>query len=122
VIFLAQGAEVRVDLETGGIQVVRLVTVHERGRVLHPRLFQAQIDGAVAQGLGYAMMEQLVLADGRVQTVNLHDYKIPTAADLPPLETILLPADASLGIVATRRDHFPRTRAPSVAICCTPGK
>ena len=98
VIFLAQASEVRVDVETGTVEVLRLVSVHERGRVLHPRLFQGQIDGAVAQGFGYAMMESLALDNGRVLTSNLHDYKIPTVADLPRLETILLPADASLGI------------------------
>ena len=98
VVFLAQAAEVHVDRQTGQVQPLRLVTVHERGRVLHPLLFQSQIDGAVAQGVGYALMESLEIQDGQVTNANLHEYKIPTAADLPPLQTILLPADASLGI------------------------
>jgi len=97
-VFLAQAAEVHVDRQTGEVKPTRLVSVHERGRVLQPMLFQAQIDGAAAQGLGYALMESLEIEHGQVRNANLHEYKIPTAMDLPPLQTVLLPADASLGI------------------------
>lgn len=98
VVFMAQAAEVRVDAETGQVTPLRLVSVHEVGRVVNPMLFRTQIAGAVMQGLGYALMEGLNLDNGRVTNVNLHEYKVPTMADLPDLEVILLPPDSSLGL------------------------
>ncbi|MBI4494285.1 MAG: xanthine dehydrogenase family protein molybdopterin-binding subunit [Chloroflexi bacterium] len=97
-VYAAQAAEVAVDRETGRVQVKRVVTAHEVGRIVHPVLHQGQIDGGLIQGLGYALTEGLVFEDGRVANLNLHEYKLPCAADLPPLETILLPQDLSLGI------------------------
>lgn len=96
--FAAQAAEVEVDRDSGQVRINRLVTVHEVGRIINPILFQGQIEGALSQGLGYAVSEGLVLQDGRVQNVNLHEYKLPCIADIPPLETIVLPPDLSLGI------------------------
>ena len=61
-------------------------------------LFRTQILGAALQGLGYALMEGLHMEEGRVTNVNLHEYKIPTMADLPEFEAILLPPDLSLGL------------------------
>ena len=98
VVFMAQAAEVRVDRETGQIQPLRLVSVHEVGRVVNPMLFQTQIAGGVLQGLGFALMEGLLMEDGRVTNTGLHEYKIPTLADVPELETILLAPNLSLGL------------------------
>jgi CO/xanthine dehydrogenase Mo-binding subunit len=94
----AVAAEVRVDGETGEAQVDRIVTALEVGRVLNPVMHQGQIDGGLIQGLGFALMENLELDEGRVTTANLNDYKLPTAKDIPPLTTILLEPDLSLGI------------------------
>jgi CO/xanthine dehydrogenase Mo-binding subunit len=91
-------AEVRVDQETGGVQVERVVTALEVGRVLNPVMHQGQIDGGLVQGIGFALMENLDLEEGRVTTANLNDYKLPTARDVPALTTILLEPDLSLGI------------------------
>jgi carbon-monoxide dehydrogenase large subunit len=96
--FAAQAVEVSVDRETGDVQVLRAVTAHELGRVINPQLHQGQIDGALIQGFGYAMTEGLVLEDGRVVNAGLHEYKLPSVADLPPLETYKLPPDLRLGI------------------------
>jgi CO/xanthine dehydrogenase Mo-binding subunit len=94
----AVAAEVRVDAETGAVQVERVVTALEVGRVLNPVMHQGQIDGGLIQGLGFALMENLALEEGRVTTANLNDYKLPTARDIPALTTILLKPDLSLGI------------------------
>jgi CO/xanthine dehydrogenase Mo-binding subunit len=96
--FSAQAAEVQVDRDTGQVRVQRAVTAHEVGRIVNPLLHQGQIEGALIQGFGYALTEGLVIEDGRVLNVNLHEYKLPCIADVPPLETILLPPDLSLGI------------------------
>jgi CO/xanthine dehydrogenase Mo-binding subunit len=98
--FAAQAAEVSVDRETGAVRVLRIVTTHELGRVINPRLHQGQIEGALLQGFGYAMTEGLVLEDGRVINAGLHEYKLPSIADLPDLETYKMPPDLSLGITA----------------------
>jgi CO/xanthine dehydrogenase Mo-binding subunit len=94
----AVAAEVRVDNETGEVEVARVVTALEVGRVLNPVMHQGQIDGGLIQGLGFALMENLALDEGRVTTANLNDYKLPTARDIPALTTILLEPDLSLGI------------------------
>lgn len=100
VVFMAQAAEVQVDRETGQVRPLKLVSVHEVGRIINPLMFQTQIEGAVAQGLGYALMESINVEEGRVTNVNLHEYKVPSIADLPPLEAILLPPDLTLGITS----------------------
>jgi CO/xanthine dehydrogenase Mo-binding subunit len=97
-VFAAQAAEVELDGETGQVRVRRAVTAHEVGKVVNPLLHQGQIDGGLVQGLGFALTEGLVLDEGRVVNANFHEYKLPTVADVPRLETILLPPDPSLGI------------------------
>ncbi|MEA2642741.1 MAG: hypothetical protein QOF51_4135 [Chloroflexota bacterium] len=96
--FAAMAAEVLVDRETGRVHVRKLVSAHEVGRIVSPMLHRGQIEGALMQGYGYAMMEGLEVEDGQVTSLNLHDYKIPCMADAPELEVVLLPPDLSLGI------------------------
>lgn len=96
--FAAQAVEIHLDRETGHVQLLRAVTAHELGRVINPQLHQGQIDGALIQGLGFAVTEGLILEDGRVINAGLHEYKLPTIADIPPLETYKTPPDLSLGI------------------------
>jgi CO/xanthine dehydrogenase Mo-binding subunit len=99
IVYLCEAAEVHVDRDTGRISPRRLVSVHEVGRVIRSDLHQAQIQGGVVQGLGFALMEGLSLDEqGRVTTLNLHEYKIPSQPDVPPLEIVLLPPDEALGI------------------------
>jgi CO/xanthine dehydrogenase Mo-binding subunit len=98
IVYLAQAAEVEVDPETGSLKTRRVVSVHEVGRVVNPMLFETQIEGGALQGLGYAVMEGLSVEEGRVTTTNLHEYRVPTMADLPEsFESVLLEPDLSLG-------------------------
>lgn len=92
-----QAVEVHVDPETGSVRPTRIVSVHEAGRILDRDAFEGQIRGGAIQGLGFALMEGLEIEDGVVMTANLHDYKIPTAMDVPPIETIVV-SDERLGI------------------------
>jgi xanthine dehydrogenase YagR molybdenum-binding subunit len=96
--YAAIAAEVYVDRETGQVQVRRVTNAYEVGRIINRVTHQGQIDGGLVQGYGYALAEGLRLENGRVTTLNLGDYKIPCAADVPPLDTILLPPDLTLGI------------------------
>ena len=88
--FAAQVAEVEVDPATGHVKVRKLTTVHDAGTVLNQLTFQGQVDGGVMMGLGFALMEESPVVDGRVATLNLGEFKIPTAQDSPKLTTVLL--------------------------------
>ncbi len=88
--FCAQAAEVAVDPETGAITVNRFVTAHDVGAILNPLMHQGQVEGGVIQGLGYALMEELLTEEGHISTLSFGDYKIPTSADIPELVTVLV--------------------------------
>jgi carbon-monoxide dehydrogenase large subunit len=92
--FCAQVAEVEIDPETGQILVRKVTTCHDVGAILNPVMHQGQIEGGLIQGMGFALMENLVMEDGRVLNVNLGDYKIPTIADIPSLTTSLIDSAA----------------------------
>ncbi|MGH7032624.1 MAG: xanthine dehydrogenase family protein molybdopterin-binding subunit [Stellaceae bacterium] len=89
--FVAHFAEVAVDRETGQVRLQRIVTAHDIGTIVNPILHQGQIEGGLVQAVGQAMSERVVLKDGAVITAHLGDYKLPTIADIPALETVLLP-------------------------------
>jgi len=90
--FGAQFAEVEVDTDTGQVRVLRLVSVHDSGRIINPTLATSQVEGGVIQGLGYALFEERVLDERSGMPLNptMHDYKIPTMADIPTIETIFV--------------------------------
>jgi CO/xanthine dehydrogenase Mo-binding subunit len=88
--FGAHMAEVEVDLTLGTVRALKITAAHDVGRAINPTLVEGQIEGGAAQGLGLALMEEFFPA----RTENLHDYLIPTAGDMPPVETILI-EDAS---------------------------
>jgi CO/xanthine dehydrogenase Mo-binding subunit len=95
--FVATVAEVAVDPETGETDLLRFTTAHDSGVVVNPVGHQGQISGGFVSGLGYALMEEVRVEDGRVTTLHFGDYKMPTARDLPPLETVLLPSEEGSG-------------------------
>jgi CO/xanthine dehydrogenase Mo-binding subunit len=88
--FAAQVAEVEVDPRTGQVKVKKLTTVHDSGTVLNHLSYQGQVDGGVVTGLGFAMMEDSSLVDGKMSTANLGEFKMPTVADVPKLTTVLM--------------------------------
>jgi 2-furoyl-CoA dehydrogenase large subunit len=86
--FLADLAVVEVDRETGVVQVLEYVTVHDAGRLLNPMLVEGQVWGGFAHGVGAALFERVVHDDdGNLRSATLMDYLCPTGADLPPLTT-----------------------------------
>jgi CO/xanthine dehydrogenase Mo-binding subunit len=88
--FAAQVAEVTVDLETGQVRLLRFTTAHDTGQILNTIGHQGQINGGLVLGIGFGLMEDLQVEDGRVTTGSFGDYKIPTMRDLPELTTVLL--------------------------------
>jgi xanthine dehydrogenase YagR molybdenum-binding subunit len=88
--FAAQFAEVEGDVETGQVRVLRIVSAHDSGRIINPTLATSQVEGGVIQGLGYALFEERIIdaRSGVPLNATMHDYKIPTMADIPAIETI----------------------------------
>jgi len=96
--FAAQFADVEVDPETGQVFVRQIVSAVDCGTPIHPHLVEGQIEGAVAQALGYALFEEVLLdRTGKVLNPNFLDYKIASALDVPPLVTILVETDEPSG-------------------------
>jgi CO/xanthine dehydrogenase Mo-binding subunit len=91
--FGAHMAEIEVDTELGRIRVLKVTAAHDVGRAINPTLIEGQVEGGVAQGLGMALMEEFFPGKGE----NLHDYLIPSAGDIPPVETILIEDPSPVG-------------------------
>ncbi len=89
--FVAQAVEVEVDTETGHLRVKRLVSADDVGQAINPSLVEGQVEGAVVQAQGYAVLEDWKTRDGRVLTDQLSTYLIPTIWDIPEkVETVLV--------------------------------
>jgi CO/xanthine dehydrogenase Mo-binding subunit len=89
--YVAQAVELEVDVETGEIDVLRVVCADDVGRAVNPRLIEGQVEGAVVQAMGYAIMENFVIKEGKVLTPHFSNYLIPTVFDIPRLtESIIL--------------------------------
>jgi len=84
-----QVAEVEVDPETGQVELKQFTSAHSTGTVLNPLMHQAQIDGGVVMGMGYALMEEVMIDGGKVVTSNFGDGKIPSIRDIPKLKTVI---------------------------------
>jgi CO/xanthine dehydrogenase Mo-binding subunit len=85
----AQIAEVEVDVATGQVTLKQFTTAHSTGTVLNPLMHQGQIDGGVVMGIGYALMEEVMIDGGKVITTNFGESKIPSIMDIPPLKTVI---------------------------------
>lgn len=89
--FIASFAEVAVDLDTGRVRVLDYVVAADCGTAVNPKLAQGQLEGAVANGIGYALYEDLAIDDhGRARATDFGHYKIPAAPDLPHIRTFLV--------------------------------
>jgi CO/xanthine dehydrogenase Mo-binding subunit len=82
--YAAQAVEVEVNTLTGQVQVLKIVSVHDVGRAINRQQVEGQIEGCLAQALGYALLEDFLVRDGRVLTPYLSTYLLPTILDMPP--------------------------------------
>jgi aldehyde oxidoreductase len=82
----AQMVEVAVDTTLGTVRLLKITAAHDLGRAINPTLAEGQIEGGIAQGIGLALMEDYIAG----RTDNLHDYLIPTAGDVPPIQSLLI--------------------------------
>ena len=96
--FAVCGAEVVVDEDTGVVRVARVVSANDVGRALNPLACRGQIQGAVAQGMGFALSERWPTFEGEpVKEARILDEKMPRAADVPPIEVILVESNEPTG-------------------------
>jgi xanthine dehydrogenase molybdenum-binding subunit len=90
--FAAHFVEVQVDTETGQIEVLQVIPVHEIGKVIHPVGAAGQIEGGIQQGIGHTLTEDYVVDpnNGRSFNAGFVDYKMPLSMDMPPIKTVIL--------------------------------
>jgi CO/xanthine dehydrogenase Mo-binding subunit len=88
--FVAHRAVVDVDTELGLVKVVQVATAQDVGRVLNPTNCVGQVEGGIAQGLGLAVMEEIVVKDGRVRNPSFTDYLLPTFLDAPVVDMVFV--------------------------------
>ncbi|APC09365.1 xanthine dehydrogenase family protein molybdopterin-binding subunit [Neomoorella thermoacetica] len=114
-----QGAEIEVDLRTGEIEVLKLVTAIDPGRVINPLTARGQLTGAMVQAMGSALSEKLIFgSNGAMRNSSLTDYKIPTAMDMPlELKTIFIETPDQSGPFGARGlgEHGAVSIPPAIA-------
>jgi CO/xanthine dehydrogenase Mo-binding subunit len=101
--YVAQAVELEVDLETGFIKILRLVSADDVGRAINPMLVEGQIEGAVIQAAGYAITENFITKNGHILTDQLSTYLIPTVLDIPDVvESVIVEVPEPNGPFAAR--------------------
>ena len=96
--FGTQGVEVEVDTETGEVKILRMVAAHDVGKVLNPPGLKGQIYGALAQGVGYALYEELISKEGKIQNPDFRDYKLPRIHEMNfPIDLVFIETNDSFG-------------------------
>ena len=114
--FGAHAAEVEVDTETGVVRVLRFAAAHDVGRAINPQSVEGQIQGGAVQGLGYGIMEEVVVDQGINLTTSFATYLIPTAADVPDVRAVIIESGEGLGPFNARGIGEPPIGPPAAAI------
>jgi xanthine dehydrogenase molybdenum-binding subunit len=95
--FGTQAVEVEVDIRTGKVKVMDSVVAYDVGRAINPMLLEGQLEGGIAQGIGYAIYEELKFEKGVLKNPNFLDYKIPTSKDMPPVKCVMMETEDPAG-------------------------
>jgi xanthine dehydrogenase YagR molybdenum-binding subunit len=118
--FATHFAEVEVNTRTGEMRVLRLLAAQDSGRVMNLLTYRNQVQGGVLMGVGFATMERRILdsTTGKMVNANLHDYKIPTAKDVPAEVTVLPidPHDTECSLTGAKGVGEPSTIPTAAAI------
>lgn len=96
-IYIAQGAEIEVDPESGLIKVVKLVGAYDCGKAINPLAARGQLMGGIMMGVGLSLYEEMVYENGQIINPTFMDYMIPTISEAPPMEIILVENPHPLG-------------------------
>src|SRR5438034_3512634 len=114
--FGAHAAEVEVDTETGLVRVLGYAAAHDVGRAINPQSVEGQIQGGAVQGLGYGLMEEVVVENGINLTTSFATYLIPTAADVPDVRAVVVESGEGLGPFNARGIGEPPIGPPAATI------
>ncbi|HXK54499.1 MAG TPA: molybdopterin-dependent oxidoreductase, partial [Hyphomicrobiales bacterium] len=90
-------AEVEVDTETGEVKVLKITSAQDVGRIINELGLEAQIEGGIIMGLGYAISEELIIENGQVRNPNFRDYKLITSPEVPELDLHFIESHSSTG-------------------------
>ncbi len=114
--FGAHAVEVEVDSETGAITVLRHVACHDVGRAINPQSVEGQVQGGAVMGLGYGLMEEVVVDRGINLSTSLAAYLIPTSLDVPDVEPVIIQSGEGKGPFGARGIGEPPIGPPAAAI------
>jgi CO/xanthine dehydrogenase Mo-binding subunit len=95
--FATQAAEVEVDTGTGEVRVLRIVASHDVGTAINPQNVIGQVQGGCIMGLGYALMEKVVVSEGAIKNPKFSEYIIPTTLDIPEMQVTIVESVESTG-------------------------
>ncbi|MDP6531927.1 MAG: xanthine dehydrogenase family protein molybdopterin-binding subunit [Arenicellales bacterium] len=93
----AHAAQVAVDIETGEVRVLQSIGAHDVGQAINMRAVEGQVEGSALMGQGFALSEELILKQGRLQTGSFSEYLVPTSEDVPEIKAIILESRSGLG-------------------------
>jgi CO/xanthine dehydrogenase Mo-binding subunit len=114
--FGAHAVEVEVDTETGAVRVLRHIACHDVGRAINPQSVEGQIQGGAVMGLGYGLMEEVVLDHGVNLSTLFATYLIPSSLDVPDVEPIIIESGEGKGPFGARGIGEPPIAPPAAAI------
>jgi CO/xanthine dehydrogenase Mo-binding subunit len=112
----AHRAVVDVDPELGMVKVVRVDTAQDVGKALNPESVRGQVEGGIMQGVGLAVMEELIVEDGVIRNPNFTDYLLPTILDAPEAEALLIEQEGSWGPFGAKGVGEPPTISSTAAV------
>ena len=114
--FMAQTAEVDVDLQTGKIKLLKMVTAHDCGKAINPMLVEGQLEGSVVGGMGQALYEDVVVEKGQVMNPSFLDYGFPTVMEMPEIEAIEVETNDPVGPFGAKEAGEGTQLSPAPAI------
>jgi CO/xanthine dehydrogenase Mo-binding subunit len=112
----SQLAQVEVDTDTGQVKVLRLASIADAGKAINPKAVEGQIEGGALQGLGFSLMEEVIMKDGVFLNSELSTYLIPTAADMPVIEALIVEVPDPKGPLGAKGVGEPATIPTTAAI------
>jgi 4-hydroxybenzoyl-CoA reductase subunit alpha len=114
--FMTQAAEVEVDLITGQVKLLRMVTAHDCGRPINPMLVEGQLEGSVVGGMGQALYENVIVEKGQMMNPSFLDYGFPTFLEMPEIEAIEVETDDPIGPYGAKEAGEGTQLSPAPAI------
>ena len=114
--FMTQAAEVEVDLITGQVKLLRMVTAHDCGQPINPMLVEGQLEGSVVGGMGQALYENVIVEKGQMMNPSFLDYGFPTFLEMPKIEAIEIETDDPVGPYGAKEAGEGTQLSPAPAI------